>query len=159
MLRPVPSVALIPLGILVFGFGAQMEVLIVAFACLWPMGTIVANAVRGIEPQLFEVARNLELPWHVRSLRIIAPVMVPHLFLGIKLTMGVALVVAVTVEIAANPQGLGYGIVTAQQGLKPDLALGLVLWIGALGMCVNALLQWMELRFFGRYLASSGRTQ
>ena len=45
--RPIPSVALIPLAMLVFGFGLRMEVSVVAFACLWPMLVQHGDLLRG----------------------------------------------------------------------------------------------------------------
>ena len=45
VLRPVPSVALIPLAMLVFGFGLRMEFSIVAFAAFWPMLILTQAAV------------------------------------------------------------------------------------------------------------------
>ena len=44
--RPIPSVALIPLALLVFGFGLRMEVSVVAFACLWPMLVLTQAGVQ-----------------------------------------------------------------------------------------------------------------
>jgi sulfonate transport system permease protein len=61
VLRPIPSVALIPLAMLVYGFGLRMEVSVVAFACSWPMLILSQAAVRQVEPQLLEVAQALEL--------------------------------------------------------------------------------------------------
>src|SRR5690606_22634763 len=46
-MRPVPSVALIPLSLMIFGFGVRMEALVVAFACVWPVLIITVSAVRG----------------------------------------------------------------------------------------------------------------
>src|SRR3990170_4485459 len=54
-LRPIPSVALIPLSLLMFGFGLQMEAAVVAFACVWPILIVTIAAVRGIEVRLLEV--------------------------------------------------------------------------------------------------------
>jgi NitT/TauT family transport system permease protein len=56
------------------------------------------------------------------------------------------LVVAVTVEIAANPQGLGYGLVIAQQSLHPDLMIAFLIWIGILGWGINRALVELEQR-------------
>jgi NitT/TauT family transport system permease protein len=145
-LRPVPAVALIPLGILVFGFGAAMEILTVAFAVLWPALAIVVGAIRGLEPRLHEVARTLELSLWQRIRWIVWPQLVPRLILMLRLSLGVALVVAVTVEIAANPQGLGYGIVSAQQALQPAQAFAWLVWLGMLGVGINALLSLLERR-------------
>ena len=83
--------------------------------------------MRGIEPRLIEVARNFELGPGDRVTKIILPFIVPRLFVGLRLAAGVALVVAITVEIAANPRGVGYELILAQQNLRPDRAYGLLL--------------------------------
>lgn len=138
LLRPVPSVALIPLAMLVFGFGLRMEVSVVAFACLWPMAMLTQAAAQQVEPRLLEVARALQMsPWQ-RFAWIVGPAMVPRLFVALRLGVAIALVVAVTVEIAANPNGMGYAMMIAQQSLDPALMLAWLLWIGAVGVAINA---------------------
>jgi ABC-type nitrate/sulfonate/bicarbonate transport system permease component len=57
----------------------------------------------------------------------------------LRLGVAIALVVAVTVEIAANPHGMGYAMMIAQQSLDPALMLAWLGWIGAVGFGVNAL--------------------
>jgi len=104
LLRPIPAVSLIPLSLLVYGFGLSMEVMIVTFASIWPVLLMSIAAVRGIEPRLLEVATNLELGTFDRIRKIVLPFIAPRLFVGLRLAAGVALVVAVTVEIAANPR-------------------------------------------------------
>jgi NitT/TauT family transport system permease protein len=155
LLRPIPAVALIPLGLLVFGFGARMEVMIVAFACLWPVLVVTIAAVRGVEPRLIEVGRGMKLSPLALIAKIVLPVVIARLFVGLRLAAGVALVVAVTVEIAANPQGLGYGLVMAQQNLQPQIAFALLLWIGTLGSLLNWSLGYVERRVFGRFLQAT----
>ena len=138
MLRPVPSVALIPLAMLVFGFGLRMEVAVVAFAAFWPMLLLTQAAVRQVDPRLLEVSRVLELgPWD-RALKIVLPACVPRLFVALRLGVAIALVVAVTVEIAANPNGMGYAMMIAQQSLDPAQMLAWLGWIGVVGFAVNA---------------------
>lgn len=138
VLRPVPSVALIPLAMLVFGFGLRMEVSVVAFATFWPMLVLSQAAARQIEPQLLEVAAALELSPAKRLTHIVLPAMVPRLFVALRLGVAIALVVAVTVEIAANPHGMGYAIMIAQQSLDPPLMLAWLFWIGVVGYAINA---------------------
>ena len=136
--RPVPSVALIPLAMLVFGFGLRMEVSVVAFACLWPVLVLTQAAVRQVEPRLLEVARALQLtPWQ-RFAWIVGPAIVPRLFVALRLGVAIALVVAVTVEIAANPHGMGYALIIAQQSLDPALMLAWLGWVGVVGFAINA---------------------
>jgi ABC-type nitrate/sulfonate/bicarbonate transport system permease component len=138
VLRPVPSVALIPLSLLVFGFGVRMEVAVVAFATFWPMLVLAQAAARQVEPRLLEVALALGLSPQDRVLKIVIPAMVPRLFVALRLGVAIALVVAVTVEIAANPNGMGYAIMIAQQSLDPALMLAWLAWIGVVGFAINA---------------------
>lgn len=139
LLRPIPSVALIPLSMLVFGFGLRMETAVIAFAAFWPMLILTRSAVRQVEPRLLEVSRVLALsPWQ-RGWKIVLPACLPRLFVALRLGVAIALVVAVTVEIAANPHGMGYAMMIAQQGLDPALMLAWLGWIGVVGYAVNAL--------------------
>jgi sulfonate transport system permease protein len=146
VLRPVPSVALIPLAMLVFGFGLNMEAAVVAFAVFWPMLLLAQAAARQVDPRLLEVADALELPVRERFTKIVLPSMVPRLFVALRLGVAVALVVAVTVEIAANPHGMGYAIMVAQQSLDPALMLAWLFWIAVVGYAVNAAALWAEAR-------------
>ncbi len=154
LLRPVPSVALIPLAMLVFGFGVRMEVAVVAFAVLWPILVLTLAAARQVEPQLLEVARALQLsPWQ-RFTAIVAPAIVPRLFVALRLGVAIALVVAVTVEIAANPNGMGYAMAIAQQSLDPALMIAWLMWIAVTGFVINAGAEWLQ-RYVARRMGAA----
>ena len=150
MLRPVPSVALIPLAMLVFGFGFRMEFAVVAFASFWPMLVLTQAAVAQVDPRLLEVSHVLGLSAAQRCCKIVLPAIVPRVFVALRLGVAVALVVAVTVEIAANPNGMGYAMMIAQQSLDPALMLAWLGWIGVVGFVINAaalrLQRWAALR-------------
>jgi NitT/TauT family transport system permease protein len=156
LLRPVPSVALIPIATLVYGFGFRMEIAVVAFTCFWPMMLLTQAALRQVEPRLFEVARVLGLGAAERVSKIVLPAAAPRVFVAFRLGVGIALVVAVTVEIAANPQGLGFGLMSAQQNLRPDLMFALLLWVGALGWALSAALLLIERHLFRHTRAEGG---
>lgn len=148
-IRPIPSVALLPIGLIALGFGYRMEIAIVAFACIWPLLILARAAVRGVEPRLLEVARALKLGPAAQVTKIVIPAALPRIFVAFRLAAGVALIVAVTVEITANPLGLGAAIMTAQQALRPDLMLALLVWIGVIGFALNAGLIQVQRRLFG----------
>jgi NitT/TauT family transport system permease protein len=151
-LRPIPAVALTPLTLLLFGFGLRMEAGIVAFACVWPILLVTVAAVRGIEPRLLEVAQTLRLGFASRLRKIILPAALGRIVVGLRVAVSISLIVAVTVEIVMNPRGLGYGMIIAQQSLKPDLMYAQLLWLGLLGWGLNALLT----RAFGQWHGSFG---
>ena len=149
-IRPIPSIALLPIALIALGFGYRMEIVIVAFACLWPILILSRAAIGGIEPRLIEVSRALRLSPADRVRKIIIPAALPRIFLAFRLAAGIALIVAVTVEIAINPIGLGAAIMTAQQALRPDLMLAYLLWIGAIGYLLNSGLLVAQRHLFGR---------
>jgi ABC-type nitrate/sulfonate/bicarbonate transport system permease component len=148
-------VALIPLAMLMFGFGVRMELAIVAFATFWPMLVLVQAAVRQVDPRLLEVSRVLGLSRRDRAWKIVLPAIVPRLFVALRLGVAVALVVAVTVEIAANPNGMGYAMMIAQQSFDPALMLAWLGWIGIVGYAINAAMHRLHQRVARRMGAPS----
>ena len=148
VLRPIPAVALIPIALLVYGFGYRMEIAVVTFACVWPVLILTRAAIGGVEPRLLEVARALRFGLARRIVNMVLPAALPRIFVAFRLTAGIALVVAVTCEISANPVGLGYGMMTAEQTLHPALMLAFLLWIGVIGWALNHGLVLLQARLF-----------
>lgn len=157
LLKPIPSVALIPLSMLLFSFGFRMEILVVAFTCFFPMLILTQAAIAHVEPRLLEVSKVLGLSLPERVWKIVLPAAMPRVFVALRLCAGIALVVSVTVEIAANPYGLGYGMMIAQQSLRPDLMLAFLLWIGLLGWALNFLFVRLQHMLFNPLTLGAGR--
>jgi NitT/TauT family transport system permease protein len=156
-LRPVPSVALIPVALLIFGFGQVMSASVVAFACFWPILIVTVSAVRSIDPRVIEVSRVMGFPLHARILKFALPAALPGILVGVRVAAGIAIVVAVTVEIAANPRGLGYGMIVAQQSLNAPIMWATLLWLGIVGFLANWGLERLERRCLRWYwIARSG---
>ncbi len=149
-LRPIPAVALIPVALLVLGFGPGMEIALVAFATFWPVLIFGYAAIVHIEPQLLDVSRVLRLSPLARVVKIVLPAALPRYFVAFRLAAAVSLIIAVTVEITANPRGVGYELMAASQSLHPDLTFAMVLWIGVVGWSLNAVLLFAQRRLFGR---------
>ncbi|MCU0906282.1 MAG: ABC transporter permease [Rhodobacteraceae bacterium] len=150
-LRPVPPAALIPLVLLVAGFGFAMGTTVVAFTVLWPVLVLSRAAIRAVEPGLIEVARVLELGTFATIRTIVLPSALPRLFTALRLATGIALTVAVVVEIVANPRGLGYGMILSAQTLHPDDSLAYLVWIAVVGWALNAGLTRVDSAFLGRF--------
>lgn len=148
MLRPIPSVALIPLALLTFGYGYRMEYAVVAWATFWPFLILTQHALKQIDVRLIEVSKLMGFGIFSRIFKIMLPAAAPRLFTALRLSVGLALVVAVTVEIAANPQGLGYGLMVSQETIRPDRMFALLIWVGILGWALNYILVRLEGRLF-----------
>lgn len=149
-IRPIPSAALIPVVLLIFGFGYRMEVVLIAVGAVFPVLIYARSAVAGTEPRLLEVSRVLGLNLPARIWKIVLPAALPRIFVGFRLAAGLALVIAVTVEVSVNPQGLGSAIMIAEQTLQPALMYALLLWTALVGWSLNASLLWLQRRMFAR---------
>lgn len=137
-LRPIPSVALIPLSLMIFGFGASMEATVIAFACVWPVLLVTVASVKGIESRLLEVSAALQLGVWQRTTKIVMPAALAGIVVGLRLALAIALIVAITVEIVINPRGLGHEMMAAQQALQFDRMYANLLWVGFLGWGISA---------------------
>lgn len=145
-LRPIPSVALIPLSLLIFGFSREMSAAVAAFACFWPILIVTTAAVRGVDPRLIEVGRLLGFPLAKIVLKLALPAALPGILVGIRVAAAIAIVVTVTTEIVTNPRGLGHAMTMAAEGLQPDLVWATLLWVGIVGWAVNWALERIEVR-------------
>jgi ABC-type nitrate/sulfonate/bicarbonate transport system permease component len=154
-LRPVPSVALIPLSLLIFGFSRNMSAAVAAFSCFWPILIVTVSAVRSIDPRLIEVARMLGFSLPGRIVKVALPAALPAIMVGVRVAAGIAIVVTVTTEIVTNPRGLGYGMIVAQQSLQPDLMWATLGWVGLTGWLAHRGLAALERRWLRRF--SAGR--
>jgi ABC-type nitrate/sulfonate/bicarbonate transport system permease component len=159
ILRPIPAVALIPIAMLIFGFGFRMEISIVAIAILWPVLILSQHAVANVPAVLLDVGRSLCLGRLRTIVSIILPAAAPKLFTAARLAAAYALVVAVTVEIFANPQGLGYALIVSQQMLHPETMLAMLVWVGVIGWGMNSIFLRFQRTFFVRWSnAEQGQT-
>ena len=149
LFRPIPPVAIIPLTMLVYGIGIRMEAAIIGFACFWPMLLLTRDAVADVDVRLFEVARMIGLSRRSQIAKIALPAAAPRIFTALRLTLGIALIVAVTTEIAANPFGLGYALISAGLSLRPDVMYAFLAWLALLGWLLNFGLTALHRRLFG----------
>jgi NitT/TauT family transport system permease protein len=65
------------------------------------------------------------------------PAALPGIAVGLRIAFGIAIAVTVTVELVANPRGLGYAMITAQQSLRADVMYAYLFWIGIVGWLIN----------------------
>lgn len=150
-IRPIPSIALLPIALLVFGFGYTMEISLIAKTSIWPVMIMTHAAIGNMHPCLREVSNLLQMSIWDRIRKIVLPAVIPSVFVGFRLSMGVSVLVAITVELAANPRGLGYAMMRAEETLQPALMFGLLFWVGVVGWALNAGLRTLQHRLFRNY--------
>jgi ABC-type nitrate/sulfonate/bicarbonate transport system permease component len=136
ILRPIPSVAVIPVAVLFMGLGNGMNVSVAAFACAWPVFVAVRDAVRAVDPLLCDTARMCGLP-PGRAFRLVGlPASLPGAVTGLRTALGIAVAVAVSSEMVASSDGLGHLAMSASFAHREPLAWAAVLAMGlAGGLC------------------------
>jgi len=138
-LRPIPSVALIPLAVLVYGTGLQSKVFLAAFASFWPLFVQTMYGVQDADPVVTDTARSFGLGRFERLWRIRLPGAVPYIATGVRISSAVALILSVTAELVIGAAGLGRSIAVAQAGGALDLMYALIIATGMLGWGLNIL--------------------
>ncbi|MFJ8745357.1 ABC transporter permease [Embleya sp. NPDC127516] len=145
-LRPIPSVALVPLAVLVYGTGLESKLLLVVYASFWPVLLQMLHGVQDVDPVASDTARSYRLtPW-IRLRHLVWPTALPYLVTGIRLAASVALVLAISAELLIGSPGLGSEIALAQSSNAVPTMYALVIVTGALGVLVNVLARVLERR-------------
>jgi ABC-type nitrate/sulfonate/bicarbonate transport system permease component len=137
-LRPIPSVALVPLAVLIYGSGLESKVFLAAFASTWPLLMQTLYGVQDVDPVATDTARSFGFSRGARLLRVTLPSAVPYIATGIRISAAVALILVVTAELVIGSPGLGRQINLARQGGNVELMYALILATGLLGMALNA---------------------
>jgi len=137
-MRPIPSVALIPVALIVIGLGFRMEVTLIAFASIWPVLFNTKAGVEGVDPRYVETGRILGLRRASIVLRIVLPAALPAMATGVRTAAAIALVLAITVEMLAGQKGLGFFLqFAALNGQFAQMWAG-TMFAGLLGLGLNA---------------------
>ncbi len=145
-LRPLPSSAVIPVAIALFGLSDGMVLGVIAFGALWPMLLATVHGFAAVEPRLYEVSRALGLTRLAVIRKVALPSAMPDILAGARLGLTVALVLAGVGEMLAGRDGLGQWILLAARAFRaPDLYAGVVLF-GLLGYASALLIGAVERR-------------
>lgn len=136
-LRPIPSVALVPLAAILFGVSMNATLVLVIYASLWPILIQVVYGVRDVDRVGLDTAKTYRLGGLRTVLRIVTPSMLPYLVIGIRLSASIALVLEITGELVIGSPGLGKTILLAQSSANYAALYGLVLVTALLGVLIN----------------------
>ncbi len=138
VLRPIPGIAFAPVGLLLFGFSLQTELAVTVLPTLWPVMINTMGGIANAHPRLNDVGRTFRLSRGDIVLRILLPAALPSIIVGARISLGLALVMAIVAEIVGNPAGLGYAIVREQQAMNPENMFAYIAVVGVLGVLLNA---------------------
>ena len=145
-MRPLPASAIIPPAILIFGLSATMATAVIAFGAIWPVLLASVHGFANVEPLLQELSASLRLSKAQFLLKVAIPSALPDIFAGARVSLAIALILAVVTEMQASQPGLGQNILLAQRTYRsPELYAGVVT-LGLLGFLINQALILLERR-------------
>ena len=135
--RPIPAAAYIPIAILFLGIGNEMKIFVVFLACLFPILLNTYSGVRGVDPVLVDTGRTFGIGWPQALRQIVLPAALPSILTGMRISLGIALIVAVVAEMITGNSGIGYFILDMQRTFRIAEMFAGIFTLGLIGYLVN----------------------
>lgn len=141
MLRMVPFLAVIPLFVIWFGVDELPKILLIALACIFPVYLNTFSGVRNVDPKIVEAAKVFGMTSSGIASRVVLPLALPSIMVGIRYAMGVALLSLVAAEQVNATSGIGYLALNPRASLRTDIIIGVVVLYSLLGLFVDFLIR------------------
>ena len=143
-----PKIAIFPVVMLMFAdpFGEGPKIVVVALAVFVLMTINTMTGVRTIEPVYLMAGRNygagpLQMLRHV-----ILPGALPVIFAGLRIALGTAMIVIISVEFLRAKQGVGFMTYYYWEVLIPEKMYAGLVVVMILGVTLTGLLHWLQRR-------------
>ncbi|MCW2863149.1 MAG: ABC-type nitrate/sulfonate/bicarbonate transport system permease component [Actinoallomurus sp.] len=155
--RVIPPPTLVPIFIVLFSVGTQMQLASIIFSAIWPILLNTADGARSVDRLQMDISRVFKLSAADRLFTIIIPSTLPKIFAGLRLSLSLALILMVFSELLpGTANGIGFELVDAQSRSDlPTMWAGIVL-LGILGYLLNGVLLLVERRMLAWHRTSHG---
>jgi ABC-type nitrate/sulfonate/bicarbonate transport system permease component len=145
-LRPLPSSAIIPIAIIYLGIASEMKVFVIVFGSCWPILLNTINGVKSIEPMYLKTGKVLGFSKIEMFKNIILPASLPSIFTGLRISISIALILTITVEMIVGSKGIGYFIIDNERSFAFPQMFGGILALGIIGLLINKLFNYFEMK-------------
>jgi ABC-type nitrate/sulfonate/bicarbonate transport system permease component len=136
-LRPMPSVAIIPVAVLMLGIGDSMIVAVTVYASMWPILINTIDGVRHIESTLVDTGRSFGLGRGRILWQIILPGASPYIVTGLRIGLSIALILVTTAEMIVGSNGLGFFILDEERSMNSANMYAGIIVVAVLGYALN----------------------
>ena len=143
-LRPIPSVALVPAAVLLYGTSMRATLLLVVYATFWQVLIQTLYGTVDVDPVADDTARTYGLGRLARIRYVVWPTALPYAMTGLRLGAAVALILEITGELVIGGGGLGEQIALAKTGGAVPQVYALVIVTGLIGIAINLLARAVE---------------
>src|SRR6266567_1119498 len=152
ILRPVSPLAWLPLGLVLFmntgkEAGTYGALFTIAICAMWPTVLNTAVGVRAVPQDFLNVGRVLKLSRWKTLTKILIPATLPYMFTGFRLSLGIAWLVIVAVEMLIGRPGVGGFLWQEYNALIYEQIILCIVTIGVVGFILDRLMSLLEARF------------
>jgi ABC-type nitrate/sulfonate/bicarbonate transport system permease component len=144
LIRPIPKPALIPPLFLFLGLGTATKVTVVALAAFFPVLINTLQAVRGVDPVMVGTARTFGYSRSETLFNTVLPAALPMILTGMRVSLGLSLVLVILAEMLVNSNGIGYLILDMQRSFRVPEMYAWIIIVGLLGLLLNSVFEWIE---------------
>lgn len=154
-----PSTIFLPVAILIFGITSAMNIFLIAFGAVWVILINTLDGVRSLDRTTVLTARSLRLGRMRYLFKIVVPGASPQIFTGLRVSIGIALILMIVAELFAASEGLGFFISFSQRRFNyPNMWAGILL-VGLIGIAANTLFAIVEARVLRWHRGAFGRDE
>jgi nitrate/nitrite transport system permease protein len=138
--RPVSPVAWLPVALAIFNLANPSAIFVIFITSLWPTIINTALGVSSVSKDYLDVARVLEMPRWRQITKIIVPASLPYIFTGLRISLGIAWLVIVAVEMLTGGIGIGFFVWDEWSRLNLNSVFLAILVIGGTGLVLDVLI-------------------
>ncbi|MEG4488397.1 nitrate ABC transporter permease [Microcoleus sp. D2_18a_B4] len=136
--KPVSPLAWLPIALSIFNLAEPSAIFVIFITSLWPTIINTALGVSSVSQDYLDVAQVLEMPRWRRITKIIWPASLPYIFTGLRISLGIAWLVIVAVEMLTGGVGIGFFVWDEWSRLNLSSVFLAVLVIGLTGLLLDA---------------------
>ncbi|MFB2898712.1 nitrate ABC transporter permease [Aerosakkonemataceae cyanobacterium BLCC-F50] len=135
--KPVSPLAWLPIALAIFNLADPSAIFVIFITSLWPTIINTALGVSSVSKDYIDVARVLEMNRWRRITKIILPASLPYIFTGLRISLGIAWLVIVAVEMLTGGVGIGFFVWDEWSRLNLSSVFLAVLVIGVTGLLLD----------------------
>ena len=150
LIRPIPTIAWIPMMILWFGIGLGAKSAIVFMSAFVPCVINTYSGIKATTQVHLWVAQTFGASKGQMLKEVAIPTALPYIFTGLRVSLGSSRTSLCAAEMLAASRGLGFMIQLNRQLARADLIIVGMLTIGAVGAILSVGLGYLEKKFVKR---------
>jgi NitT/TauT family transport system permease protein len=140
-LRAIPSIAMLPFALAIFGVGEQSKIALVFWGALYPVWLSVDSGVRRQRDLAYGLQTQYRLTSWQTFLHITLPGSFPYVVIGMRVGIALAFLNLVAAEMSGASAGLGYRITISHQNLEYGQMVAMILCLGLYALLSDRLLE------------------